>query len=337
MPKPRQIILDCDPGHDDAVAMMLALGNPTIELLGITTVGGNQTLEKVTRNAQSVLVMCGRDDVPVHPGSGRPLVRRIEVADDIHGESGLDGVDLPTPTRPAEDSHAVAFIIDTVLAAPTGTITLVATGPLTNLALAARLEPRIVERVREVVVMGGGYHVGNWTPVAEFNIWVDPEAAAIVFVETWPLTMVGLDVTHQALATAEVEEQVRATDSPLGEFFIGLMAFFRTTYREHQGFTDPPVHDACTIAYLIDPAIVQTRKVPLTVELRGEHTVGMTVADFRSPAAADCRHQVATHLDHAGFWGMVVEAITTLSAETTHAREPKSHIETISAAHLKGD
>lgn len=315
MSEPRQIILDCDPGHDDAVAMMLALANPAIDLLGITTVGGNQTLEKITRNAQSVLVACGRDDVPVYAGAARPLVRRVEIAPDIHGDSGLDGVELPEPTRPVEDLHGVRFIVDTVMAAEPGTVTLVATGPLTNVALAARLEPRIVERAREVVVMGGGYHEGNWTAVAEFNIWVDPEAAHIVFDEAWPLTMVGLDLTHQALATPEVEEQVRAIDSPLGEFFLGLMAFFRKAYREHQGFIDPPVHDACTIAYLIDPAIVATQKVPLTVELRGEHTVGMTVADFRSPAAEDCRHQVATTLDHAAFWALVVEAIRVLSEQ----------------------
>ena len=313
MAEPRPIILDCDPGHDDAVAMMLALAHPAIDLLGITTVGGNQTLDKITRNAQSVLVASGRDDVPVYAGSDRPLVRRVEIAPDIHGDSGLDGVELPEPTRPVEDQHGVQFIIDTVMAAEPDTITLVATGPLTNIAIAARLEPRIVERVREVVVMGGGYHEGNWTAVAEFNIWVDPEAAHIVFDAAWPLTMVGLDLTHQALATVEVEEKVRAIGSPLADFFLGLMAFFRSTYQEQQGFTDPPVHDPCTIAYLIDPEIVQTQNVPLAIELRGEHTVGMTVADFRSPAPADCRHQVATRLDHTGFWALVVDAIKVLS------------------------
>ena len=337
MPEPRQIILDCDPGHDDAVAIMLALGNPAIELLAVTVVGGNQTLDKVTRNAQGVLVMCGRDDVPVYPGSGRPLVRRVEIAPDIHGESGLDGVALPEPSHPPQDTHAVRFIIDTVLAAEPGTITLVATGPLTNLALAARLEPRIVERVREVVIMGGGYHEGNWTPVAEFNIWVDPEAAAIVFDEAWALTMLGLDLTHQALVTTQVEEQVRAINSPLGDFFVGLMAFFRSTYLEHQGFPDPPLHDACTIAYLIDPRIVQTRKAPLTVELRGEHTVGMTVADFRRPPTSDCRHQVATKLDHTRFWEMVVEAIRVLSARTSQGRESKAHNGGIPTTHRKED
>lgn len=313
MTDPRRIILDCDPGHDDAVAIMLALGSPAIELLGVTTVGGNQTLEKITRNALSVLAACGEDDVPVHAGSARPLVRTPQVAQDVHGDSGLDGVDLPKPTRDVETTHAVTYIIETVMAAEPGTITLVGTGPLTNLALAARLEPRIVERVREVVIMGGGYHEGNWTAVAEFNIWVDPEAARIVFDAAWPLTMVGLDLTHQALVTADVEEQVREIGSPLGEFFLGLMSFFRAAYRENQGFSDPPVHDACTIAYLIDPEVVATRRAPLTVELAGEHTTGMTVADFRRPAGEECRQQVATTLDHAGFWRLVVAAIRELS------------------------
>lgn len=312
---PRRIILDCDPGHDDAVAIMLALGNPAVELLGITTVAGNQTLDKTTRNAQSVLAACGSEDVPVHPGAARPLVRAVEVAQDIHGDSGLDGPELPVPTVPVRDVPAARYIVDTVMAADPGTITLVGTGPLTNLALAARLEPRIVERVREVVIMGGGYHEGNWTAVAEFNIWVDPEAAHVVVGEAWPLTMVGLDLTHQALATAQVEHQVRELGSPLGELFLGLMAFFRRAYQEHQGFPDPPVHDACAIAYLVDPAVVRTRRVPLTVELHGEHTRGMTVADFRAPAPEACPHQVATDLDHAAFWGLVVDAIRTLGGE----------------------
>ena len=312
---PHRIILDCDPGHDDAVAIMLALGNPAIELLGITTVGGNQTVEKTTHNALSVLAACGEDNVPVHAGSPRPLIREVHVAHEVHGESGLDGVELPEPTRTVESTHAVHYIIETLLAAEPGTISLVATGPLTNLALAARLEPRIVERVREVVVMGGGCHEGNWTAVAEFNIWVDPEGAQIVFDERWPLTMVGLDLTHQALVTPQVEEQVRSIGSSLGEFFVGLMEFFRVAYREHQGFDDPPVHDPCTIAYLIDPDVVSTRRVPLTVELQGQHTTGMTVADFRQPVGPECRHQVATTLDPTGFWTLVVDAIRELSAQ----------------------
>lgn len=315
MTEPRQIILDCDPGHDDAVAIMLAVGNPAIDVLGITTVAGNQTLEKVTRNARSVLVMCGRQDVPVYAGAARPLVRPVHVAAAIHGDSGLDGVDLPEPTRALQPDHAVDFIIEEVMSNPPGTITLVGIGPLTNLALAARLRPEIVSRVREVVIMGGGYSKGNQTAMAEFNIWVDPEAAHVVFDESWPVTMVGLELTHQALATAQAEQRVRQIGSDLSGFFGGMMGFFRSAYARSQGFDDPPVHDPCTIAYLIDPAIVQTRRAPVSVELRGEHTTGMTVADFRADPGPDCRTQVATRLDHGAFWDLVVQAIETLSSE----------------------
>lgn len=312
-PTPRRIILDCDPGHDDAVAIILALGNPSIELLGITTVGGNQTISKITRNAQSVLEMCGRPDVPVHAGAPRPLLSKVEVAAEIHGESGLDGVELPEPSVPIASERAADFIIRTVMDSPADDVTLVATGPLTNIALAARLEPAIVQRVREVVVMGGGYHEANWTPAAEFNIWVDPEAAAIVFDEKWELTMVGLDLTHQALATAEVEDSVRALGSDLSQFFLGLMAFFRRAYQQNQGFDDPPVHDPCTIAYLIDPEIVRTRRAPVRVETKGDLTRGMTVTDLRPATDATAAHtKVATDLDHEGFWRIVIEAIEKL-------------------------
>lgn len=306
------IILDCDPGHDDAVAIMLALGSPRIDVLGITTVGGNQTLAKVTRNAQSVLEVCKRPDVPVYTGAPRPLVHEVEVAESIHGDTGMDGPHLPEPSVAVQDQNAVLFIIDTVMNAEPGTVTLVATGPCTNIALAARAEPRIVERVREVVIMGGGYHGGNWTAAAEFNIWVDPEAARMVFEDDWPVTMVGLDLTHQALATAEVEAKAKEIGSDVAEFFLGLMDFFREAYKENQGFDDPPVHDPCTIAYLLDPSIVSTQKVPVRVETRGEFTVGMTVADFRAPAPEDCHTQVAVKLDHEKFWDLVMDAIRNL-------------------------
>ena len=192
---PTKIILDCDPGHDDAVAMLLAAGNPEIELLGITTVGGNHTLDKVTHNAQVVATIAGID-APIYPGVTRPLVRPVEVAEDIHGDTGMEihNYRLPEPTVQVQDTHAVDFIIDTVMSHEPGTVALVPTGPLTNIALAVRKEPRIAQRVKEVVLMGGGYHVGNWTAVAEFNIKIDPEAAHIVFNESWPLTMVGLDL-----------------------------------------------------------------------------------------------------------------------------------------------
>ena len=305
----RKILLDCDPGHDDAVAMMLAWGNPSIELLGITTVGGNQTLDKVTRNALSVATVVGMHDVPIAAGCRLPLVRPVEIAPDVHGDSGLDGVELPEPTVELDPRHGVDLIIETIMSNEPGTVTLVPTGPLTNIAMAARKEPRIVERVQEIVLMGGGYHVGNWSPVAEFNIKVDPEAAHIVFNEKWPIVMVGLDLTHQALATDEVAERIAAVPGSVSQFTLGLFTFFRKAYQDAQGFDFPPVHDPCTLAYLIDPTIVETVKVPVDVELNGSLTTGMTVADFRAPAPEDCHTKVATRLDAPGFWGLVVDAI----------------------------
>ena len=305
----RKILLDCDPGHDDAVAMMLAWGNPSIELLGVTTVGGNQTLDKVTRNALSVATVVGMHDVPIAAGCRLPLVRPVEIAPDVHGDSGLDGVELPEPAVELDPRHGVDLIIETIMSNEPGTVTLVPTGPLTNIAMAARKEPRIVERVQEVVLMGGGYHVGNWSPVAEFNIKVDPEAAHIVFNEKWPIVMVGLDLTHQALATDEVAERIAAVPGSVSQFTLGLFTFFRKAYQDAQGFDFPPVHDPCTLAYLIDPTIVETVKVPLDVELNGSLTTGMTVADFRAPAPEDCHTKVATRLDAPQFWGLVVDAI----------------------------
>lgn len=305
-----KIILDCDPGHDDAVAMLLAHGNPDIELLGITTVGGNQTLAKVTHNARVVATIAGMD-TPIYPGVTRPLVRPIEVAEDIHGDTGMEihNYDLPEPTVGVEDTHAVDFIIDTVMNNEPGTVALVPTGPLTNIALAVRKEPRIAERVKEVVLMGGGYHVGNWTAVAEFNIKIDPEAAHIVFNESWPLTVVGLDLTHQALATPEVEEKLAALGTATGDFVVALFDAFRKNYQDAQGFDNPPVHDPCAVAYLIDPTVFTTRKAPLDVELSGALTTGMTVADFRAPAPANCTTQVAVDLDFDKLWTMVVDAV----------------------------
>ncbi len=306
---PRKIILDCDPGHDDAVALLLAHADPRIDLLAVTTVGGNQTLEKVTRNALGILTLIGCTDVPVAAGCTRPLLREVRVAADIHGESGLDGVDLPEPTIRLDDRHAVEVIVDTVMAHEPGEVTLVPTGPLTNIALALRKEPRIVERVREVVLMGGGVHGGNATPVAEFNILVDPEAAAIVFEAGWPLVMVGLNLTHQALATAEVAERVAGIDSPTAGFLGQLIDAFGRAYKQVQGFDAPPVHDPCAVAYVIDPRIVATRRAPLTVELQGTHTTGMTVADLRGDEPSDCATSVATTLDVDRFWDLVLDAV----------------------------
>lgn len=305
----RKIILDCDPGHDDAIAMLLAHGNPDVELVAVTTVVGNQTLEKVTRNALSVARIAGITGVPFAAGCPRPLVRTVETAAEIHGESGIDGPVLPEPTLDLDPRHAVDLIIDTVMAHEPGEITIVPTAGLTNIALAVRKEPRIAERVREVVLMGGGYHTGNWSAVAEFNIKIDPEAAHIVFNAGWPVTMVGLDLTHQALATPEVVERIANVGTKPAVFVNELLDFFGAMYLKNQGFEAPPVHDPCAVAYVIDPSVMTVRKAPVDIELTGTLTLGMTVADFRAPAPADCRTQVAVDLDHERFWDLVVDAL----------------------------
>lgn len=308
-----KIILDCDPGHDDAVALLLAYGNPKINLLGVTTVGGNQTLTKVTNNARAVMTVAHMQGIPVCAGLQKPLIRPVETAAECHGESGLDGVVLPDPTVELDERHAVDFIIETVMSEPEHTVTLVPTGPLTNIALALRKEPRIAERVKQVVLMGGGCHTGNWSAVAEFNIKVDPEAAHIVFNAPWKVVMVGLDLTHQALATDEVAKKIEQINSPLSEFVLGLFTFFRKAYKDTQGFEFPPVHDPCAVAYLIDPNLVKTVQVPIDIELTGTLTTGMTVCDFRSTPPADCHTWAATELDFDGFWNIVIEAIQTIS------------------------
>ena len=306
---PRKIILDCDPGHDDAVAILLAHGNPEIELLAITTVVGNQTLEKVTRNALLVADVAGITGIPIAAGCDRPLVRKIENAPSIHGESGMDGPLLPPAHSHADPRHAVKLIIDLVMSHEAKTITLVPTGGLTNIAMAARLEPRIVERVQEVVLMGGGYHMGNWSAVAEFNIKIDPEAAHIVFNESWPVTMVGLDLTHQALATPEVLQRVKEVGTKPSAFMLEIMDYYSKIYKRNRLMEAAPVHDPCAVAYVIDPTVMTTERVPVNIELSGELTLGMTVADFRNPRPEHCHTQVAVKLDFDKFWELVVDAL----------------------------
>ena len=236
-------------------------------------------------------------------------MRQIETAPTIHGESGLDGPVLPEPVIELDGRHAVDLIIDTVMASEPGTITLVPTGALTNIAMAARKEPRIVPRVKEVVLMGGGVATGNWSATAEFNIVIDPEAAHIVFNESWPVTMIGLNLTHQALATPDVAARIAAVGTEPARFVGELLEFFAHTYREAQGFDAPPVHDPCAVAFVIDPSIMTVQRVPIDVELGGTLTLGMTVADFRAPAPADCTTQAAIDLDTVKFWDLIVDAL----------------------------
>lgn len=319
----QKIILDCDPGHDDAIAIMLAAGNPNIDLLGITTVAGNQTIEKVTRNALAVCAAAGIE-VPVARGAAFPLVTMQMVAEDIHGDTGLDGPVLPEPTFELDKRHAVDFIIDTVMAHEPKTVSLVPVGPYTNIALAMRKEPRIIERVKSVIVMGGSYTRGNATPGAEFNIAVDPEAAEAVFRANWDVTMVGLDLTHQALATAELQGRVQEIGGSLSQFVLDIWEFVGGTYRRQYEFEFPPVHDACCVAALIDPTVFTTAKADVHVELHGEWTKGMTVVNFEDAPGmnhtngsalnqTDFRTNIAMTLDWPKFADQVVEAIQRLS------------------------
>ena len=309
MTKP--IILDCDPGHDDAMAILLARGCPDIDLRAITTVAGNQTLEKTTLNARRVCSVARIDDVPIYAGCDRPLVRPQIIAADVHGESGLDGPVFGEPTVPAQDEHAVDFLVRTLMASD-GDITLVPVGPLTNIAMALRREPAIVQRTAGVVLMGGAYTRGNRTPAAEFNILADPEAAAIVFEAGWPVTMVGLDLTHQAGATTDVLSQIEALGTDLSKIVIELLKFFGRTYYEVEGMPAPPVHDPCAVARVARPDLVAVQDAFVAVETHGTLTAGMTVTDF------DLRHhpanaQVATQLDAGGFWSLVLDALRVLN------------------------
>lgn len=310
----KKIILDCDPGHDDAIAILLALGHPDIDLLAITTVVGNQTLEKVTHNAQAIIELVGATHIPIAAGCSRPLVRSIQNAAEVHGISGLDGTHLPEPTHSLDPRHAVDLIIETLKSHPPKTITLVPIGGLTNIALAVTKAPEIVELVKEVVLMGGGYHKGNRSAVAEFNIAIDPEAAHIVFNEHWPLTMVGLDLTHQAKPTDQIIADIANINSHISKFALNSISYYTTRYRERNGTDDhAPVHDPCAVAYVIDSSLITTQKVPVDIELQGALTTGMTVTDFRHPPAEDCHTQVAVKLNNQRLWAMVIDSIRRLS------------------------
>jgi purine nucleosidase len=308
---PRKIILDCDPGHDDALAIMLAHGCPEIELLAITTVAGNQTLDKTTLNARRVCTVAGITDVPVARGCAQPLVRELVTAGHIHGQSGLDGPTWPDPAIPEAGIHAVDLIIDLIMASP-GEITLVPTGPLTNVAVALRKEPQIADRVHEVVLMGGSFTRGNTTPAAEFNIYVDPEAAATVFTAPWPVTMVGLDLTHQALATDDVMARIATLATPLSAIIIELLRFYGRTSRNEQGWAAPPVHDPCAVARVAQPALIDVRSAYVAVETAGQLTAGMTVVDFDQLLAREANAQVATTLNFEGFWSLMLETLRTI-------------------------
>jgi inosine-uridine nucleoside N-ribohydrolase len=271
------IILDCDPGHDDAIALLLALGSPELQLIGVTTVSGNQTLEKTTANAIRVLDHVGRGDVPVTAGAERPLVRERHTAAEVHGETGLDGPDLPGPSRLPEPKHAVDWLADAVAASP-DPVTLVATGPLTNVALFMARYPGLVSNLDRIVLMGGAIGEGNTTPAAEFNIWVDPEAADRVFQSGVDLTMVGLDVTHQALMTGAHAERFAASGRA-GQLVADLYGFYARFHRRRYGWDGAPVHDAVAVAHVIDPTLLTLTHCGVVIDTGPELSRGRTNVD----------------------------------------------------------
>ncbi|QPK84268.1 nucleoside hydrolase [Corynebacterium qintianiae] len=340
------MILDCDPGHDDAIALLLAWGNPSIELLGVTTVAGNQTLEKVTANALALARIGNIAGVPFAKGADRPLVGPQLIPDEIHGDSGLDGPRLPAPGAELDRRHAVELIAELVRTHPAGSVTLVPTGTLTNIALFARTHPELVERVAGVTLMGGGHHTGNMTPAAEFNILGDPEAAQIVFTAAWDVAMVGLDVTHKVLATPERMAQLNRVGTDVARFIAELVEFFGASYMRERRYPGPPMHDPLAVAAVADPRVLRTVVAPVTVETKGEHTRGMTVVDLRRTWDPDHRddpsalgvaddyeftagdskiegvHRVGVDVDADLFWQLLIDALTRIG-NTAFANQSK--------------
>jgi inosine-uridine nucleoside N-ribohydrolase len=305
-----EIILDCDPGHDDAIALLLALASPEVQLLGVTTVAGNQTLEKTTANAIRVLDHIGRSDVPVAAGAARPLVRELRVAAEVHGESGLDGPELPPASREPVPEHAIEWIART-LTARTDPVTLVAIGPLTNVALLLARYPEVETRIERIVLMGGAYGEGNVTPAAEFNIWVDPEAAQRVFTSGVPLAMVGLDVTHRALMEP-VHANRLAQAGAAGKLVADLYGFFSLFHQSAYGWKGAPIHDAVAVAHVIDGTLLATNHCGVIVDTGPELSRGRTHVDLSGRAAWERNCHVAIGIDSDRFLELLVTRISAL-------------------------
>lgn len=304
----QKIILDCDPGHDDAINILLAGKNPKLELLGITVVAGNQTLEKTVINALNVCQYLGLD-VPVYGGCSIPMIREKQVvAGDIHGETGLDGPKFAPLTRKAEELHAVLYLIDT-LRKSDGDIILVPTGPLTNIAMAMRLAPDIVPKIQGIVLMGGSYQLGNVTPAAEFNIYADADAAHVVFTSGRPLTMVGLDVTRKVLCYPAIVERMEKIGTPAATLFADLMRFFNKSQKAVFGWEGGPLHDPVTVASLICPELLTTREVFAQIDIRSEQSYGRTNCDYFNYLKKEPNCRLAVDIDVEKFWDIIEEGI----------------------------
>ncbi|GAA0437418.1 nucleoside hydrolase [Lentibacillus halophilus] len=304
----KRVMIDCDPGHDDAMAILLAASNVSnLSIEAITTVAGNVGVDKNTINALRVCELAGLDDTLVAKGADRPLVRDSLEAAHVHGDSGLDGTSLPeSPVKQADGAHAVDILIDKLMASE-GDISIAAIGPLTNIALAMRKKPEIIPRINEITMMGGGTY-GNRTPAAEFNIYADAEAAKVVFESGVPMTMFGLDVTHQVLATDERMKQLAAINTPEAAAVTDMLRFYSGAYKEK--FSGAALHDPCPVAYLIEPAMFQLEKVRADVEIKGEFTYGMTVIDAEGQSSRTPNVQFAREIDSNRFWQLFLQALS---------------------------
>ena len=311
---PRNIIIDTDPGQDDAVAILLALASPEeIKVLGITCVAGNVPLELTARNARIVCELAGRPEMPVYAGCDRPLGRELVTAEHVHGKTGLDGPDLPDPSMELQPEHAVDFLIRTLRDAPEGSVTLCPLGPLTNIATAMQRAPDIIPRIAEIVLMGGAYfEVGNITPAAEFNIYVDPQAADMVFKSGVPIVVMPLDVTHKALVTKPRNDAFRALGTAAGVAVAQMTDFFERFDKEKYGSVGAPLHDPCVTAYLIRPDLFSGRHINVEVETQSELTMGMTVADWWGVTDRAPNALFIGDVDADGFFGLLTERLARL-------------------------
>lgn len=308
----RKIIIDTDPGQDDAVAILLALASPELEVLALTAVAGNVPLALTQRNALQIVELSGRT-VPVYAGCDAPLKRKLVTAEYVHGKTGLDGIPLPDPAQPLESGHAVDYIIDTLRSHPAGSITLCPLGPLTNIATAFQRAPDIISRVAEIVLMGGGYFEGgNVTPAAEFNIYVDPEAADIVFKAGVPLVVMPLDVTHKALTSRDWVEGMRALGTPVGQAVASWTDFFERFDTAKYGSAGAPLHDPCVIAYLLQPSLFTGRHINVEIETQSKLTLGMTVADWWRVTKREPNALFVGGVDRDGFYRLLSERLARL-------------------------
>ncbi|KJZ21008.1 nucleoside hydrolase [Loktanella sp. S4079] len=311
---PRKIIIDTDPGQDDAVAILLALASPKeIEVLGVTAVAGNVPLPLTEKNARIVCELAGKPETKVFAGCDAPMHRKLVTAEHVHGKTGLDGPPMDDPKMPLQAQHAVDFIIDTIRNEPEGTVTLCPIGPLTNIATAFEKAPDIIPRIQEIVLMGGAYfEVGNITPAAEFNIYVDPEAAKIVFDSGVPLVVMPLDVTHKALTTKARVDAFRAMNTKVGDMVAAWTDFFERFDMEKYGSEGAPLHDPCTIAYLIDPTLFSGRHINVEIETDSDLTLGMTVADWWRVTDREPNALFVGDLDAEGFYALLADRLAKL-------------------------